>query len=112
MPPLISILVPVYNAEKWLAEALQSAVDQTWPRKEVIVVDDGSTDGSLSVGRRFESPGVKIVRTAHGGQTAALNRALTDAQGDYVQYLDADDVLAPNKLTSQVQRLMREPSET
>jgi glycosyltransferase involved in cell wall biosynthesis len=112
MQPLISVLVPAYNAEHWIAETLQSAIGQSWVRKEIIVVDDGSTDGTLSVARRFESPTVRVVKTEHGGQTATLNRALAESQGDYVQYLDADDVLAYDKLAIQIERLMSEPPGT
>ncbi|HEY0172643.1 MAG TPA: glycosyltransferase family A protein [Pyrinomonadaceae bacterium] len=112
MHPLISILIPVYNAEKWLSETLQSAVEQTWPRKEIIVVDDGSTDGSLTVAHQFESSILRIVANEHEGKTFTVNRALRESQGDYVQYLDADDILAPDKLSIQVERLMSEPANT
>ena len=112
MQPLVSVLVPVYNAERWLAQTLQSAVEQTWPRKEIILVDDGSTDNSLSIARRFESTIIKIVEKEHSGQTSTLNRALKESQGDYIQYLDADDVIAPDKLAIQVKRLVAEPDHT
>lgn len=75
-------------------------------------MDDGSTDATLSVARRFESSTVKIVEKEHSGQTATLNRALDESQGDYVQYLDADDVLAPDKLAVQIERLISEPAGT
>jgi glycosyltransferase involved in cell wall biosynthesis len=104
--PLISILVPAYNAERYLAETLKSALRQTWPRTEIIVVDDGSTDATQAVARRFESRQVKVVVKRHSGQTATLNCALAEAQGEFVQYLDADDLLAPTKLAVQVTRLM------
>ena len=64
MKPLVSILIPAYNAEKWIADTIQSAIAQTWPRKEIIVVDDGSTDRTAEVARRFASKGV--VRRVHG----------------------------------------------
>lgn len=112
MFPLVSIVIPAYNAEKWIVDALQSAVSQTWRRTEVVVVDDGSTDGTLSAAKQFESASVRVVRAEHRGQTAALNRALSELQGDYVQYLDADDVMAPDKLAVQVKRLLAEPPDT
>jgi glycosyltransferase involved in cell wall biosynthesis len=102
MPPLVSILIPAYNAERWIGEAIKSALDQTWPNKEIIVVDDGSRDGTLSVARQFDSKGVSIVSQSNQGASAARNRALNLAQGDYLQWLDADDLLAPDKVQKQM----------
>ena len=67
MSDLVSILIPAYNAEKWIADTLQSAISQDWQRKEVIVVDDGSTDSTLSVARIFESKFVKVVTQENCG---------------------------------------------
>lgn len=102
MPVLVSILIPCYNAEHWLAATLDSACAQTWPHREIILVDDGSTDRSLAIARRYESSGVKVIAGAHRGSSAARNSALAAATGDFVQYLDADDLLAPDKLALQV----------
>jgi glycosyltransferase involved in cell wall biosynthesis len=104
MNPLVSILIPAYNSERWLAETLSSALDQTWPRKEIIVVDDGSLDRTFEVASSFSARGVKVVKQANGGAPAARNAALTLAQGDYIQWLDADDLLHPEKITRQMQR--------
>ena len=103
MAPLISILIPAYNAEKWIAETLESALAQTWPNKEVIVVDDGSTDRTLLIARRFESPWVKVLSQPNQGASSARNAAFGLSQGDYIQWLDADDVLAPDKLAQQME---------
>ena len=65
--PLVSILIPAYNSDKWLAQTLRSAIAQTWDRKEIIVVDDGSRDGTLSVARSFESDIVKVFTQANQG---------------------------------------------
>jgi glycosyltransferase involved in cell wall biosynthesis len=111
MNPLVSILIPVYNAEKWLAATLRSAINQTWTNKEIIVVDDGSNDNSLAVARSFECSVLKVAGEPHRGQTATLNRALALAQGDYIQYLDADDLLAPDKVEIQVKRLVAEQAD-
>jgi len=100
--PLVSILMPAYNAEKWIAGSIQSALAQDWPRIEVVVVDDGSRDGTLSVARRFESSRVKVISQENRGAAAARNTALSLAQGDYIQWLDADDLLAPTKLSRQL----------
>jgi glycosyltransferase involved in cell wall biosynthesis len=102
MKPLVSILIPAYNAEKWLADTLQSAIAQTWPRKEIIVVDDGSSDHTMAVARRFESDGVQVFTQTNAGAAAARNKAFSLCQGDYIQWLDADDLLAPDKITRQL----------
>jgi glycosyltransferase involved in cell wall biosynthesis len=102
MKPLVSILIPAYNAEPWIAEAVQSAVRQTWSRKEVIIVDDGSRDNTLAVAKRFASREVRVVSIENSGAAAARNYALRLSQGDYIQWLDADDLLAPNKLERQL----------
>src|SRR5271165_740654 len=105
MKPLVSILIPAYNAEEWIAHALQSAVAQTWPRKEIIVVDDGSTDRTAQVAGRFASKGVTVVSTENQGLSAAVNHALRLSRGDYIQELDADDLLSPDKIERQLAAL-------
>jgi GT2 family glycosyltransferase len=102
MSPLVSILIPAYNAERWIAATLRSALSQTWPAKEVIVVDGGSTDNTLAIARRFESSVVRVVSQSNKGAGAARNTALKLAGGDYIQYLDADDLLAPDKIAVQM----------
>jgi glycosyltransferase involved in cell wall biosynthesis len=98
----VSILIPAYNSERWLAETLSSAIDQTWPRKEIIVVDDGSRDRTFEIANSFSVRGVKVVKQANGGAPAARNAALALAQGDYIQWLDADDLLHPRKIEHQM----------
>ena len=100
---LVSILVPCYNAERWLKETIESALIQTWPDKEIIVVDDGSTDNSFLVARQYESTVVKVISQENKGGCAARNKALEYAQGDYIQWLDADDLLAPDKIERQME---------
>lgn len=102
MSDLVSILIPAYKAETFVAETIRSAQNQTWPRKEIIVVDDGSPDRTFEVARRFESESVKVVRQENGGAPAARNTALSLAQGDYIQWLDADDLLHPEKISKQL----------
>jgi glycosyltransferase involved in cell wall biosynthesis len=105
MNPLVSILIPAYNAEKWIADTLRSAIAQTWPYKEIIVVDDGSTDRTVEVARRFASKQVVVVSKENHGAAAARNDALRLSQGDYIQWLDADDILAPDKIERQLRAL-------
>lgn len=107
MPALVSILIPAYNAEKWIGETIESAVNQTWPKKEVIVVDDGSTDRTLEVANGYESTQVKVVTQENQGAAATRNRAYSICQGDYVQWLDADDLLAPDKIEQQMETAAR-----
>jgi len=105
MKPLVSIIIPAYNAQEWVAEAIQSAVAQTWPRKEIIVVNDGSTDRTGEVAQHFASSGVRVFSTANQGLSAAINYGYRLSQGDYIQELDADDVLAPEKIERQLSAL-------
>ena len=103
MPDLVSILIPAYKAEAFVADTVRSALNQSWPRKEIIVVDDGSPDSTFEVARQFESGTVKVVQQENGGAPAARNTALSLAQGDYIQWLDADDLLHPEKISKQLQ---------
>ena len=103
MRPLVSILIPAYNSEEWVGAAIASAVGQTWRHKEIIVVDDGSTDGTLAIARHFEPKGVRVVTQSNQGAAAARNTASSLSRGDYIQWLDADDLLSPDKITLQMQ---------
>jgi glycosyltransferase involved in cell wall biosynthesis len=103
--PFVSILVPAYDAEKWIADALRSAIGQTWDRKEIIVVDDGSKDRTLSVARSFESDIVKVFTQPNQGAAAARNNAFARSRGDYIQWLDADDILGRDKIARQIEAL-------
>jgi len=102
MKPLVSILIPAYNAEDWIADTLRSALAQTWQYREIIVVDDGSKDRTAEVARRFASKGVAVVSKENQGAAATRNHALKLSQGDYIQWLDADDLLAPDKIELQL----------
>ncbi len=104
MTPFVSILIPCFNAERWICQAIESALAQTWSRKEVIVVDDGSTDGSLDVIKGFGDR-IRWEADANRGGNATRNRLLELAQGDWLQYLDADDYLKPDKVELQVKAL-------
>lgn len=106
MKPFVSILIPAYNAELWIADTLRSALAQTWGRKEIIVVDDGSTDRTLAIARQFESDSVHVFTHSNQGAAAARNQAFVLSRGDYIQWLDADDLLAPDKIERQVEALV------
>lgn len=100
---LVSILIPAHNAEEWIGDAIRSAIAQTWPRIEIIIVDDGSTDGTLAIARQFESQGVQVAAQRSQGAAAARNKAFSLSHGDYIQWLDADDLLAPDKIARQME---------
>src|SRR5512146_2623719 len=100
--PLVSIIVPAYNAAPYLGHAIESALAQTWHKVEVIVVDDGSTDTTLSAARQYESARVKVLTQPNRGAPAARNLALQHAQGEYILCLDADDCISPEKVEAQL----------
>lgn len=102
MQPTVSILIPCYNAAPWLAETLESALAQTWEDKEIVLVDDGSTDDSLAIARKFEGRGIKVIAQANRGASAARNAAFEASSGEWIQYVDADDLLAPGKIEQQM----------
>jgi glycosyltransferase involved in cell wall biosynthesis len=102
---LVSIIIPVYNSEKYLAETINSAINQTWANKEIIIVDDGSTDNSLNIARKFECDWVKILTQTNKGASAARNKGIAAAKGDYIQFLDADDIISVDKIAAQVKVL-------
>jgi glycosyltransferase involved in cell wall biosynthesis len=103
--PLVSVIIPCHNAAPWVAAAIESALGQTWRPLEVIVIDDGSTDGSRAVAEGFAARGVRIYSQPNRGASAARNHGLRQAQGEFIQYLDADDLLAAGKIRVQLERL-------
>jgi glycosyltransferase involved in cell wall biosynthesis len=111
MDALVSILIPAFNAQDWIADTLDSALAQTWLRKEIIVVDDGSADRTLAAAKQFESRGVRVVLQKQQGASAARNNAFSLSQGDYIQWLDADDLLAPDKIARQMEAVKQCRSE-
>lgn len=112
MKPLVSILIPAYNCEAWLADTIRSALAQTWPHKEIIIVDDGSKDNTLAVARRWASPQVSVVTQENQGAAAARNHAFACAQGEYIQWLDADDLLSPEKIARQMEATQNSSKRT
>jgi glycosyltransferase involved in cell wall biosynthesis len=99
--PLVSIIIPCWNGERFVGEAIESALSQTYPRVEVIVINDGSTDGTENVLRSVRG-NVRWETTPNRGGCAARNRGIELARGELVQFLDADDLLYPNKLAQMV----------
>lgn len=107
MKPLVSVIIPVYNSREYLAEAIQSVLDQSLESVEIIAVNDGSTDGSLDVLESFGDR-IRIISQKNSGQGAARNRALALASGDFVYFMDSDDWIDRNTLESCVARCLKD----
>ena len=101
----ISVVIPAYNAEKFIGETLESVANQTWPHVEAFVCDDGSSDNTVAVAREFESDRIKVFTQKNAGACVARNKGLAASSGQYIQFLDADDVLSYDKLKAQMEVL-------
>ena len=112
MRPIVSVIIPCKNAAAWLGEAMKSCLGQTWREIEIFVVDNGSTDASLNVARRYEGQRVTVLECPRPGASAARNLGLERARGELIQFLDADDVLDREKIRVQVARLSTAPTGT
>jgi glycosyltransferase involved in cell wall biosynthesis len=104
----ISVVIPVFNGERFLGEAIASVLAQTRAASEVIVVDDGSTDGSAAVAEDFAE--VRVIRTENRGPAAARNTGVEEASGELITFLDSDDVMKPDRLERQLAALAGDPS--
>jgi glycosyltransferase involved in cell wall biosynthesis len=98
----VTVAIPVFNCERWIGSTIEAALDQTWPRSEVIVVDDGSNDRTSDICESFGNR-IRFLRQTNRGGNAARNLALHQASGEWIQYLDADDSLHPTKIQSQIE---------
>ncbi|MBV8970628.1 MAG: glycosyltransferase family 2 protein, partial [Verrucomicrobia bacterium] len=103
----VTIGIPVYNCEAWIRESIASALAQSWPLKEVVVVDDGSDDRTPAICAEFGQQ-IRYMRQDRRGGNAARNQILRMASGDWIQYLDADDYLLPDKIQNQLENLPAE----
>ena len=110
--PLVSIIIPAHNAQAYLAETLECALAQTWSNKEILVVDDKSTDDTRRIAESFQKFQVRVLVTPpeRSGASAARNVGLANANGDNIQYLDADDLLSTDKIEKQVNMLESLPN--
>lgn len=101
---LVSIIIPIYNAAKYLEETIKSVENQTYQDYEAILIDDGSNDNSLEIAKKhaIENPKIKIIKSEHQGVSKARNIGIESAKGRYLTFLDADDIWLPNKLEEQI----------
>lgn len=107
MGELVSVILPVFNGEQFLAQALSSVLEQEHRPLEIVVVDDGSEDGSAELARRF--PETRVVSQKNAGPAAARNRGIREARGELIAFIDADDVWVPGRLAWQLETLKARP---
>jgi glycosyltransferase involved in cell wall biosynthesis len=109
IPPIVSVVIPAHDSEKYLSAAIESVLAQTYASLEVIVVDDGSNDGTGEIARSY-SPRVRTIRQTQSGPAAARNRGVRESHGAFIAFLDADDLWVPHKLAWQMQTLDADPA--
>lgn len=107
--PTVSVIIPAYNAEKTIAQTIRSIQAQTFSNFEIIVINDGSTDGTVSMVNAIADPRIKVFSYENGGLPVARNRGMTRATGDFISFIDADDQWTPDKLELQLQALQNHP---
>jgi len=101
---LVSIVVPVYNAERYLKDTLQTVLDQTYEKWELLLVDDCSTDTSVEIIKTYKDKRIKLIlQEKNSGAAVTRNRGIVEATGEYIAFLDADDIWMQNKLKNQIQ---------
>ena len=106
MQPLVSIIIPVYNASAYLENAIRELLKQTYQHLEIIIVDDASTDNSLKLAKQNSSEKVIVISQDNAGAACARNNGLKTAKGEYVQFMDIDDFLSYDKISKQVFRFL------
>lgn len=106
---LVSVIIPVYKAEKYIAATVQSVLDQTYQNFEILIIDDGTPDRSIEICRQFNDPRIKISCYPNRGVAAARNHGVRAAQGEYIAFLDADDLWLPTKIAKHIAHLESSP---
>jgi glycosyltransferase involved in cell wall biosynthesis len=107
--PLISIIIPVYNGEKTILETIQSVLNQTFKDFEILIINDGSTDSTLEVIASIPNSNIKVFSYPNTGVSASRNRGIALASGEYISFIDADDLWTPDKLEAQLKALQENP---
>ncbi|MGA9294677.1 MAG: glycosyltransferase family A protein, partial [Ignavibacteriaceae bacterium] len=108
MNPLVSCIIPAFNSERYIEEAIKSVLNQTYSNIELIVIDDGSTDNTSEFVKKFKGK-VKYFRQANSGPSAARNSGLSKALGDFISFLDSDDLWEKNKISYQMECFEKNP---
>jgi glycosyltransferase involved in cell wall biosynthesis len=106
----VSVIIPVYGVEKYIATTVQSVLDQTYKNFELLIIDDASPDQSIAICEQFTDPRIKIIRQANRGLAGARNTGIRNAQGEYLAFLDGDDLWLPEKLEKHVAHLEKSPT--
>ena len=107
--PLISVIIPVYNGERTIQETIESVLNQTFSDLELIVINDGSQDSTLEIVSQVTDPRLKVFSYPNAGQAASRNRGFALASGEYISFIDADDLWTPDKLEAQLKALQANP---
>ena len=109
--PLVTALIPAYNAEATIERAVDSVLAQTYRNIEIVVVDDGSRDATAEIVAAYDSPAIRLLRLAHNrGESGAMNEGIAEAKGEFIAFLDADDEWLPTKLDTQIRALQANPA--
>ncbi|WP_009632266.1 glycosyltransferase [Synechocystis sp. PCC 7509] len=108
-PPLVSVIIPAFNSEKTIQETIESVLNQTWKNLELIVVNDGSQDATLDVIASIKDPRLTVLSYPNSGVSASRNRGISQAKGEFISFLDADDLWTLDKLETQLKALQDNP---
>lgn len=109
--PMVSVVMPAYNAARYIEEAIRSVLSQGWSNLEVVVVNDGSKDGTAAVVRAIADPRVRVIDQPNGGVSSARNAGIEEARGEFIAFLDADDALEPGAIEQKMEALLRGDAE-
>jgi len=107
--PFVTVIMPMFNVERYLASAIGSVLNQTYTHFELLIIDDGSTDGSYQIAKGFQDHRIQIIRQENRGLAGARNTGIRHARGEYIAFLDSDDAWAPTKLAAHVAHLQDRP---
>lgn len=107
--PTISVIIPVYNGQKTIKETIQSVLNQTFADWELIIVNDGSQDATLEIINSINDYRIKVFSYSNAGVSSSRNRGIDQAQGEFISFLDADDLWTPDKLKEQLKALQENP---
>ncbi|HOC40486.1 MAG TPA: glycosyltransferase family A protein, partial [Bacteroidales bacterium] len=106
---LVSIIIPVYNGEKYISDTIQSVIDQTYKNWELIIVDDGSTDNTAEIVKQFNDSRISYIKKNNTGVSDTRNVGAMISKGEILSFLDADDIWLPENLEKKVEKLINEP---